>query len=555
MDQAHLAHTAGRRRAILVATLLSCIIALGGYLRLRDLGAPGLWFDEGITLEQATRPDLTETVQASTTHPPLARLLVRASLRLVGETNSPSGKDFAARLPSALLGILAIPWIFLCARRLAGGDDLVGLTAAGIYAVIPFGVYYSQEARYYSGLVLFAAWAYHGALLVAERPRAVGRQVYLFVGLLLGLYNHHFGVVPLLASLLWLLPILWAAPRRNWVVLLPWAAASLAFLPWLTYAFGNLEDQSRPWIPGAAQQIRDVLAGWFTGRVGFYHLQRANWNQVFGLTVAVSSGLLIGAGLIVHAIRRRRQHGLWTVLALLGPMAGAVILHDLTVSTRFLHHKYLAFLYPLVALCLAELLALFVRLVAGLALWPTLARVWRRRGQDPGQALWHRDWLLAAGAALLLAFLVIAGRPALVGALEAHERHRWGSATYLPREHYQEVARWIQSRRGPGLVAVLVFDPHQRKNNTWLLRYYGVKEPLVSISDWVSRDPSALSQAKRQVLVAAKEVFVVTAHASPEDHARTVALARQGFPTLLGEFGQDGAEGYTRAAHLGPPRR
>ncbi|MDY0003272.1 MAG: glycosyltransferase family 39 protein [Polyangia bacterium] len=550
MDQAQPTTMARNRRAALVATLLAAIIALGAYLRLGDLGSPGLWFDEGITLEQSTRPNLVESVKASTTHPPLTRLMVRASVALAG-SDRPGDMDFAVRLPSAFMGTLAILLIFLLARRLAQGDDFVGLVAAGIYALLPFGVYYSQEARYYSGLVLFAAWAYHGALLLGEHPRALGRQLYLFAGLALGLFNHHFGAAPYLTSFLLVLPAIWASPRRSWVAILPWVASGAAFLPWLAFAFGNLESQARPWILGMGPQLRELLAGWLTGRVGFYHLAKANWGQPLGLTVAVSSGLLLGLGLVVHAVLRRKGHALWAVVAFLGPLLGAAILHDLTSSTRFFHHKYLAFLYPLVALFLAELFVLLPRAVYRLAIWPALVGLLLGRRERP--RLWHIDLLVTAGVGLLLAFLVVVGPTALRGTLEAMERQRWGSPTYLPREHYQEVARWIQARRGPDAV-IMVFDPHERMNNVWLLRYYGVEEPILLVSDFLSRRPHAMSPEMRRAIDRANEVFVVTAHASPEDHQRTVALVRRPDLSASQEFFGDGAEGKTLGVHLGKVR-
>jgi hypothetical protein len=526
-------------RRVVVAVLLCLVTAAGAYLRLRSLDAPGLWFDEGITLEQATRPTLGETFTASATHPPLTRLLVRASIAALGH-DGPGGWDLAARLPSALLGTLAIPFLFLCCRRLAGGDDVVGLLAAGFWAA---GVYYSQEARYYGGLVLFSAWSIHGALLLAEAPRSIRRQAYLFAGLVLGLFNHHLFAVAWLTSGLWVLRALVRDPRRAWPALAPWVFAAAAVAPWLRFAMTHLEPQARPWIPGLAMQVRDVPAGWFTGRVGYYHLQLANWNQWLHLDTALSASLLLAAGLVVHAVRRRGSSGWLAAVAFLGPLLGALLVHDRFEQTRFLHQKYLAFLFPLVALFVAEVLRGGADVLTRLSLWPARAAV-DRGPPGPGSV---RQELILATAVVALLFVA---RPLWIGVREAHARQRPGSATYLPREHYREVARWVQARRGPGSL-VVVHDPYARRNNTWLLRYYGVTGPLVSVTDWQMAVAGRLPPEVLLALRRAADVLVVVAHASDADLARVERFVRARHPSVRARFGALAAEGFTHGLHLG----
>lgn len=536
---------------LVVAALLCLIVAVGAYLRFRDLSGPGLWFDEGITLEQSTRPSLSEAIEASRTHPPLTRLLVRVSVSWFG-SSGPGGKDFAVRLPSALMGTLAILVIFFCVRRITEGDDAVALVASALYAASSFGVYYGQEARYYAGMVLFGAWAYHGALLIAEKQRSLPVHLYLALGLTLGMYNHHLGVAAFLSALLWILPALWTAPRRNWVVLAPWVVSGALFYPWLRFALGDLESQARPWIPEVWRQIPDVVTGWFTGRSGLYHLRESYHSSWIDLNVATSAGIIVVFGIAAHGILRRRGLGPITLVALLGTVLGAAVLHHLSDTTRFLHHKYLAFVYPLVALCVAELVCYVARSVARLKLWSAMYAVLGRgteRGTEGRITLWHRDYLLVLWAGVLCLGLVLSGQPLVNAMVESHGRHRWGSPNYLAREHYQEVAAWVQARRSPATL-VVVFDPYVRKNNTFLVRYYGVTEPVVSITRTQLTIRRHIPPRARGVLAAAQEMIVVTPHASEEERQLIFELLRRPGTKIVDQWGHGGAEGFTHAVHL-----
>jgi uncharacterized membrane protein len=78
-------------------------------------------------------------------HPPLYYALLQIWVALVGKS------DVAIRLLSALIGTATIPVLYALARRLFD-ETRVAIFAAGVIALAPFHIYYSQEARMY-GLV------------------------------------------------------------------------------------------------------------------------------------------------------------------------------------------------------------------------------------------------------------------------------------------------------------------------------------------------------------------------------------------------------------------
>ncbi|HFQ93856.1 MAG TPA: hypothetical protein ENK32_07600 [Anaerolineae bacterium] len=140
------------------ATLL-LIILLGFGLRLANAEAFSFWTDEGLTPlrsgytvgEILSNRIVIQDGVTKDTHPPLFYLLIHFSRRLFGET------DFAFRYPSLLAGILAIPLAYQLGRRLDRRN--LGLLFALLTAVNPLQIWYANETRQYTLLVLLTMGA------------------------------------------------------------------------------------------------------------------------------------------------------------------------------------------------------------------------------------------------------------------------------------------------------------------------------------------------------------------------------------------------------------
>lgn len=166
------------------AACLAGIVGLGAALRFYGLGRESIWIDEALSVRLASVP-LGQLVAATGLdgHPPLYFLLLHAWMALFG------GSEAAVRSLSATLGVLALPVVHLLGRRLFGVAG--GLVAALLLAVNSYHVYYSQEARNYSLLVLttLLSWAAYerdrhwrthasGALYVAATVLMLYTHVY-----------------------------------------------------------------------------------------------------------------------------------------------------------------------------------------------------------------------------------------------------------------------------------------------------------------------------------------------------------------------------------------
>ncbi|QQS41685.1 MAG: glycosyltransferase family 39 protein [Acidobacteriota bacterium] len=137
--------------------LILAFVAL--ILRIPNLDSD-LWVDEVFTLVDFVRAPWGEIVTSfpSQNQHLLYSILARASFDIFGET------AWALRLPALLFGVLSIVGTYLLARKLLGRTT--AMLASGLMAVSYHHVWFSQNARGYTGLLLFsilATWLYFEA--------------------------------------------------------------------------------------------------------------------------------------------------------------------------------------------------------------------------------------------------------------------------------------------------------------------------------------------------------------------------------------------------------
>lgn len=229
------------------ALLLAIFVVLGAFLRLVYIASEGFWFDEFIIREQArmSLSALMDDMIVNDVHPPLYQLLMQGWYRLTGRAD-----ELWLRLPSLIFGVLTIPVAYGLGRRLF--DGRVGLWAALFVSVNEFAVYYAQEARAYS-LLLLASTATVWAWVGLSRRASAGRLVLYGVCGLAAAYTHAFGLL-----LLVYLALAWGYARWRGVhgafSLGRWlgvhVAMGLAYVPWLPSFFAQHERvQGGFWIP------------------------------------------------------------------------------------------------------------------------------------------------------------------------------------------------------------------------------------------------------------------------------------------------------------------
>jgi hypothetical protein len=177
---------------------LIAFIALAALLRFATLDAKGFWQDEAGTAFVA-RLDLLSMLPAISRHettPPLFFLLSSGWIKLFG-----SG-EVGMRSLAALFGVGVVPAGYLLGREFV--SRRTGLVTSGLLAVNPLLIWYSQEARSYSLLVLTSALALWFCARAAASTRSGDLALWAVLACL-SLATHYFAVFLVIPEMLWLL--------------------------------------------------------------------------------------------------------------------------------------------------------------------------------------------------------------------------------------------------------------------------------------------------------------------------------------------------------------
>lgn len=153
--------------------LLSLITAIGLLLRVKGIGQD-LWIDEIASLERIrglTAWDILGGYKSTNQHT-LNSLLLSASMRLFGES------EWSLRLTAMLFGAATVP-VMYWVGRLARFDRWLALLGALLLALSYHHIWFSQNARGYTGYILFSLLTTGALVCLLDSPRR--RWTVLFV--------------------------------------------------------------------------------------------------------------------------------------------------------------------------------------------------------------------------------------------------------------------------------------------------------------------------------------------------------------------------------------
>jgi len=230
----------GRPLAVWSVRLAAAAAIVAG-VALRFLTTSELWLDEALSVNIAALP-LPELFAAlrQDGHPPLYYVLLHAWMVPFGDGN------LAVRALSGVLGVGALPLIWLCGKRL--GAARVGWAALLLLASSPYAVRYATEARMYTLLVVFTLLGFLALTATLERPTAPRLVAVALLSGMLALT--HYWALFLLATVVLLLLVRAAARvgrASSLAALGAVAAGGLLFLPWLPSFLVQLAHTGTPW--------------------------------------------------------------------------------------------------------------------------------------------------------------------------------------------------------------------------------------------------------------------------------------------------------------------
>jgi mannosyltransferase len=220
---------------------LAAVMLLASVLRFYGLEIQSLRFDELETWRYAIKspPGILEAtgVSGSDPHPPGYYLFIHYWMQLAGDA------EWALRLPSAVAGVLSVLVTFLLGRRLYSARE--GLIAALLMTVLWTPIYYSQEARAYSFLLLAAAlsgYFWFGIVKKLEESERVSpwESAGYVLSAVAACYVHYIGAYLIMLQGLWTVCVFVARPRLLLRPLALYGLILLAYLPWVATLYGRL---------------------------------------------------------------------------------------------------------------------------------------------------------------------------------------------------------------------------------------------------------------------------------------------------------------------------
>lgn len=273
---------------------LAALTAVGLGVRLALIDTQSMRLDESATAWQSRLPlwDLWHYLLSSNVHVPLYHTMMHEWVRFAGTSL------LSLRLPSVLLGALAVPLMYALAARLL--NRRTALIAAGLTATAPFLVWHSDEARMYP-MLLVAVLASLLALMQAADRGGWYRWVGYGVLMALSCYVHYYALLMVPIHLVWLL--LQGAPRRKY---LHWFAAMTipvaAFSPWVVALYLDRISTAggASLTNGGANAIHDVGAlGYVVGIVVFISTFLVGYQSAT-FVAAIASGIAGAWPLLVY---------------------------------------------------------------------------------------------------------------------------------------------------------------------------------------------------------------------------------------------------------------
>ena len=349
-------------RSVTAATLVAAV------LRVFRLGHQSLWVDEIFTWHSAGgRGDLTLRDVLENVHGPLYSLALHFWMGLAGSS------EVALRAPSALAGVLCVPAMAWLAHRWLGRSSVT--PAAWLVAGSPFLIWYSQETRNYSWLVLWAIVSIASLLELQRRASAKAFSRVLAVLAAGLLTNFSFALLGPFQLRLWLGGDPASRRRRQVALGVVTLLLALVALPWLpriagTWDWSRLSPQ-RAVVSGEvalrgtttfhAAAVPFALHAFAVGYTLGPSLRELKARPGAGVLVRHAgelavTGMLFGSlgvlGLLALARRRRLADALlWMVAPTL------LVSYFASHNFKVFHPRYIAVAMPCMLLAFAAALA------------------------------------------------------------------------------------------------------------------------------------------------------------------------------------------------------
>jgi hypothetical protein len=147
-----------------------------------------------VAVRQSTLAEVIETTYVTERTPPLYLVLLHCWTKVFGFS------EFSMRVPSAICGLLTIPVMYILAKSLFGSN--VAILSSLLLSISPFHIWYSQEARSFTMLVLLTLLSIVFFLRLFQgktRPSRLDYLLYVSVTCL-AMYTNYLALFTIIAE-------------------------------------------------------------------------------------------------------------------------------------------------------------------------------------------------------------------------------------------------------------------------------------------------------------------------------------------------------------------
>lgn len=408
--------------ARMVRPALLLLLLLAFALRIADLDRLGMAYDEAASalMAQATPQEIVIFHwNAAFEHPPFWILLLHNWSKVAGQS------EFALRLIPAYAGILIVALTWRLIRNIWPTNPLLAYLSAFYIATAPVLVYYSQEARMYTLVVMLMLVSILLILRLRQQPTWLGIiSFWLICWAMLGL--HYYAALGLaIQALVLIVDGFIRGPIRR----MPWAKLFIAYLGatlpimlWMLFS------------PGFHTTLTVVLKKASEDPVTWQYFLTDLWRELtFGsirwqpdyATWGYAIAPLVLIGLLLIAIQRSQppiaRIGTWMIIAIV-----AIPIISGTIALRNLVPRYILWVVP-------PLYAL---------------------AAIPAAKGWKRHWLIGTPLALIVITINILALQYYFGPYRKSE--------------YRDMTQYLQSRGNPQDEIFIMEAPRQHL----LAKYY-----------------------------------------------------------------------------------
>ncbi len=204
-----------------------------------------LWLDELYTVLISSNSSYLWKYLVTDNHPPLYALFMSYWLKIFGTS------EISARFPSAIAGVLSLLAMYHYSKHFF--DKYISTSATILLSLTYTGIYYSQEARSYSFLILLSIVSifWFMKILSNENPSFKDYTTYSVISILTA-YIHYFGLLLVIFQLIYLFLIIAFFNKQKLLnIVIIQFLLLIAYIPWINVMIDTLKDRGGGnfWIP------------------------------------------------------------------------------------------------------------------------------------------------------------------------------------------------------------------------------------------------------------------------------------------------------------------